>query len=77
MNKTYFEKHIADIKNPEYQEFLQQYQQRMRKHRKLYLIYKTQRMWRQRHGSPPGSELFGLGQITTIGKRGSFNSYPQ
>ena len=57
----YFEKHINEIKNPEYQEFLQQYQVRMRKHRKLYLIYKTQRMWRQKHGSPPGS------------KRGSFN----
>ena len=58
---VWFEKHIADIKNPEYQEFLQQYQARMRKHRKLYLIYKTQRMWRQRHGSPNGS------------KRGSFS----
>ncbi len=56
----YFEQHIADIKNPEYQEFLQQYQARMGKHRKLYLIYKTQRMWRQRYGSPNHS------------KRGSF-----
>lgn len=56
----YFEQHINEIKNPEHQEFLQQYQARMRKHRKLYLIYKTQRIWRQRNGSPPGS------------KRGSF-----
>ncbi len=51
----WFEKHITDIKNPEYQDFLQQFQTRMRKHRKLYLIYKTQRLWRQRHGSPRGS----------------------
>jgi hypothetical protein len=57
---VWFEKHIADIKNPEYQDFLQQYQARMRKHRKLYLIYKTQRLWRQKNGSPTGS------------KRGSF-----
>ncbi len=56
----YFEKHMAEIKNPEHQEFLEQYQIRMRKYRKLYLIFKTQRMWRQKHGSPPGS------------KRGSF-----
>jgi hypothetical protein len=57
----FFEQHINEIKNPEHQEFLQQYQARMRKHRKLYLIYKTQRMWRQRHGSPNNS------------KRGSFS----
>ncbi len=57
----HFEQHINEIKNPEHQEFLQQFQARMRKQRKLYLIYKTQRIWRQKHGSPPGS------------KRGSFN----
>ena len=58
---TYFESRIYEIKNPEYQDFLQQFQARMRQKRKLYLIYKTQRMWRQRHGSPNGS------------KRGSFS----
>lgn len=57
---VYFEKHINEVKNHEYQDFLQQFQSRMRKHRKLYLIYKTQRLWRQKNGSPPGS------------KRGSF-----
>ncbi len=53
---VWFEQRIHEIKNPEYQDFLQQFQARMRKHRKLYLIYKTQRLWRQRHGSPRGSQ---------------------
>ena len=54
----YFEKHMSEIKNSEYQDFLQQFQVRMRKNRKLYLICKTQRMWRQKYGSPRGSFSF-------------------